>query len=368
MILTNFWWLIVWTIIGGLLLNYLSPKERITVLGKEKNTWTPFATYIFITPLIIWGGFRKNFGDTEHYRKTFHEIGGSLSQFGEFYDGLNKDKFFYSLEYLFKVFFGDNDILFFLLLALFQIVIISNLFRKYSTNYWLSMFIFIASTDYLSWVFNGVRQFLAVTMIYAATSCILKKQFIRVLIIILIASRFHGSALLMIPVVFIIQGRVLNRKTIFSTLLSVVLLVYIGSFTSILETLLADTQYTNVVSDWQSFNDDGMNPIRALIFSVPSILVFLGIKNIRYENDPVINMAANASLITTAISIVAVGTSGIFIGRLPIYTGVYAYGILLPWAIDHIFTEQSAKMIKAIAVVAYCLFFYYQMHFTWGII
>ena len=51
------------------------------------------------------------------------------------------------------------------MLASIQAIILVTIYRKYSTNYLLSIFLFIASTDYLSWMFNGVRQFAAVTTV-----------------------------------------------------------------------------------------------------------------------------------------------------------------------------------------------------------
>lgn len=57
--------------------------------------------------------------------------------------------------------------LFSVLLAAFQLLVIVWMFRKYSEDYWFSIFLFIASTDYISWTFNGIRQFTAVVIAYA---------------------------------------------------------------------------------------------------------------------------------------------------------------------------------------------------------
>ena len=62
------------------------------------------------------------------------------------------------------------------MLASIQAIILVTIYRKYSTNYLLSIFLFIASTDYLSWMFNGVRQFAAVTIIFASTKFMLEKK------------------------------------------------------------------------------------------------------------------------------------------------------------------------------------------------
>ena len=68
---------------------------------------------------------------------------------------------------LLKTVIGNSDVLFFLIIAAFQILCICFIYRKYSVNLWFSLFLFIASGDYISWVFNGMRQFIAVTLIFA---------------------------------------------------------------------------------------------------------------------------------------------------------------------------------------------------------
>ena len=77
-----------------------------------------------------------------------------------------------------KSILGDSYTLFFLLLAAFHLLMIMWMCRKYSEDYWFSIFLFVASTDYLSWTFNGIRQFTAVVIVYAATPFILKKKYI----------------------------------------------------------------------------------------------------------------------------------------------------------------------------------------------
>lgn len=144
--------------------------------------------------------------------------------------------------------------------------------------------------------------------------------------------------------------------------------MFVNQFTNILDSLLSETQYANMVSDYKSWNDDGTNPIRVLVYSIPMILSIVGLKYIREEDDQVINMTVNASIITTGLLIISAGTSGIFLGRLPIFTSLWAQCILLPWEINHIFTKDSARIVKMMAVFCYCAFFYYQMHISWGIL
>ncbi len=369
MTLTNYWWLLIWMFTGGALIALCAPKKKEFVCGKLEERWTMSSALLLVLPYIIWAGFRSDiYGDTYSYRNMFREAPSSLSQLILYINDATKDKGFSALVVIVKSIIGNSDILFFLIIAIFQLLCIVYVYRKYSCDFWFSIFVFVAATDYMSWMHNGIRQFIAVTIILASSELIIKKKYVSVVLIILLASTFHASALLMIPGVFIIQGKAWNKKTILTLALALVAILMIDKFTGILDYLLAETQYSNMVTDWQTWEDDGTNPIRVLVYSIPTILSIIGLKWIREADDPMINLAVNASICSTALYILSIFTSGIFIGRLPAFFLFWGTGILLPWELENIFTKESKKIIEIVAVVAYSIFFYYQMHYIWGLI
>ena len=67
------------------------------------------------------------------------------------------------------------------------------------------------------------------------------------------------------------------------------------------------------------------------------------------------------SIVSVGFYIVSMFTSGIFIGRLPIYFSLYSY-ILLPWEIDHMFTKRSARLIYVVMVVGHLGFYLYSVN------
>ena len=247
MTLTNYWWLLIWIFIGGVLALFI-PKQQELVNGRKVERWTMPTALILIAPYIVWAGFRSNaFGDTGSYQKAFRECASSFGEIGNYLSSVTKDKGFYLLMALEKSIFGDSCRLFFVLLAAFQLLIIVWMFRKYSEDYWFSIFLFIASTDYISWTFNGIRQFTAVVIAYAATPFILKKKYIPSILLILLASTMHQSVLLMIPIIFIIQGKAWNKKTVLCILACLAALLFVDRFTNIMDSMLAETQYQNLI-------------------------------------------------------------------------------------------------------------------------
>lgn len=65
MILTNYWWLLIWVFIGGWVLNIYIPKRHEVVLGNTEVRWRVLPAFLLMLPYIVWAGFRSNaFGDS----------------------------------------------------------------------------------------------------------------------------------------------------------------------------------------------------------------------------------------------------------------------------------------------------------------
>ena len=337
--------------------------RRENVLGMEarRATWT-YAMLVAL-PLIALAVTRSNyFGDTWAYILDYRSIPGTLSGKMEYIRAHTKDTGFYAMGALVSVFAGAHFRYFFLLIALVQGYALMKLYRKFSEDYWLAMFIFVASTDYLSWMYNGIRQFFAVAITLHAFEPIVRKKYVKAGIIIAFASLFHQSALMMLPIMFIVQGRPWNWKTLLVILGTVVIMSSSGLFAATLDTVLADTQYSNVVSDWRYGGDDGTNPIRVLVYSVPTILSLFCRRKIIKDGGRVVCIACNMGIISMALYLVSMVTSGIFIGRLPIYCSLYANGILLPWELKHFY----GRSIRSAALFCYTGFYFFQLIFGWG--
>lgn len=365
--LTNYWWLLIWMFAVGGVMAFFLPKRKEYVCGREEYRWEWLPAILLALPYVIWAGTRGYFGDTYNYMKSFENVPGVLSQIPGYLAENEKDKGFTVLMVVFKAIFSDSSMWFFLAIAAFQMLCIVAVYRKYSTDYWISMFLFIASTDYLSWMQNGIRQFIAVTAIFAGFGLLLKRKYAALLCLILLASTVHGSALIMIPIVLIIRGKALNRRTMLLLAAMAAAVLFIGKLTPILNDVLVDTQYNDMVMNEIWINDDGTNMLRVLVYSIPAILAVVGKRYIDREDDMVVNISVNASFVSSFLYLVSAVSSGIYIGRLPIYVSLASY-ITLPWLIDNMFTEKSARFVKLAMILGYLAFFYYQMHITWALI
>lgn len=358
--MSNYYLILVWVAVAWVIGLCTKVQRTEYVCGEKVQRYYPLWAFLIYLPLVIWSGFRGYVGDTGAYMKMFQEIPSGLRNIPSYIDTIEKDKGFYLFSAVIKDLISDNVNVYFIILALIQVVLLIKVYRKYSSNYIVTFFLFVASTDYISWMFNGIRQFTAVTITFFAFEYILKKKYVPAVLIVLFAALFHGSALLVLPFIFIAQGQAWNKKTILFIIAVIVAVMFIGEFTDILDTLLAETQYKNVVSDWQEWQDDGTNILRVLVYAVPSVLSLIGLRFIKYADDPVINLCTNMSIASVGFYVVSMFTSGIFIGRLPIYFSLYGY-ILLPWEIEHMFSEKSVKLVYLAMIAGYLGFYLYSI-------
>ena len=107
--------------------------------------------------------------------------------------------------------------------------------------------------------------------------------------------------------------------------------------------------------------------MRVLFYAVPCLASLAFKKRIDRINDPVINISINLSIATTGFYVLSFFTSGILMGRVPIFFSLSNY-ILFPWLIHRLFTKQSAAVLKVALCLVYFAFFYFQMGITWGVL
>ena len=176
---------------------------------------------------------------------------------------------------------------------------------------------------------------------------------------VLIASQIHVSAIIWLPVCLVIKGKPFNYKVLL--MMGVVLLAtqFVSTFTNLLEDTLTGTIYDGLTD--QFAKDDGSNIMHTLIAAVPVGISLLGRKTIDKENNSKINMMVNISVFGMAMSLLANFTSGLIIGRMPIYFTIFNYA-LIPWLIRHVFTKQSAQFMKLLCYLGYAAYMAYYFY------
>lgn len=110
-----------------------------------------------------------------------------------------------------------NDYHWYLLsVALITVGLMIYSIRRYSTDYLLSVYIYITFGFY-TFLFNTVRQAIALAILFYGVKYFLERKLVKYLIIVFFASLFHVSAYIMIPFYFLVHSKIRIELKVFST-------------------------------------------------------------------------------------------------------------------------------------------------------
>ena len=353
--------ILLWLVpIGFISRDYSTLRYELTC-GRWGWRSRPLFAFIVFLPIFIMTVYGRVRADTWAYLSMFRALrtdaAGALEAIQK-----AKDPGFTVFGLIVKTIFGSDQTAYRFLIAAVHTIPLILVLRKYSLDYVFSIFLFIAFGYHLSWMMNGLRQFMAVTIIFAATPWILKQDAAKTIPIILFAALFHKSALIFIPVFFIVQGEVWNWKTLLFSFLMVIATLFFARNGDSFDTLADNVGYS--ISSMKESGDDGTNPIRVLVHSIPMILSFIYRDGLKKDNNPLINLCVNMSVLTAGMYLVSMVTSGIMVGRMPIYTSLYNL-ILLPYLVYHCFPRNIMKFVFLGVIVFHFAFLYIEAGGLW---
>lgn len=363
--MTIYVFMLIWVIIFGILANVTSKTVCVDsenmVYEQRVNLFFALMTFSVI---IFFASLRSSVADTGAYISMFKSYPSDLSQIDGLLNGVAKRyPGFLVLTVLLKKFTSDYNIWFTIIAVISGICVMIPLY-KYSSNFGVSAFLFMASCQF-SWMFNGMRQFLVASIIFACTGLVLRKKFIPYAIIVCLLSTIHTSALILIPMYFIVTGEPWNKRTMLFVGAIILAILFTSKFTGMLEDVVENTDYATSMEEFKE-TDDGTSIIRIAVESVPIIIAFVYRNRIKDKLTPIIKLSINMSLVASGLYVISkIARSGIMLGRLPIYFSMYNL-ILLPWLIKNIFNKEEKRLVYYLMVILYLAFFYYQMVVTWN--
>lgn len=324
------------------------------IVRKKNKKYGIFFLIIVISILVLVAGLRNDIGDTGMYKHLYTLVGPGYSA-GEGYE----PGFIFFLKVL-KVFSDNPQFMIFVTALITNVINISVIYSFTRDDYFeLATFMYIASGYYIV-TMNGIRQSLAAAFILLATYLILKGHFWRYCFVILILYTIHNSALIMIPVYFVVRQKAWTKNTYIIYGVTLIGLFMYQPFMNILMKVLGDSKYS-VYSD---FDGGGANPIRIAIFFVPVILAYMKRDSLkrRWDNQSIF---VNMNIICLIVMLFS-AFNWIF-ARFTIYFQLYSF-ILLPIIISKCLESKEKRLIYFLLIICYFIFFYYDHVITMNIV
>ncbi|WP_078428916.1 EpsG family protein [Alkalihalobacterium alkalinitrilicum] len=315
-----------------------------TEIGPTEVKPNKLLAFLALSTLVLVSGLRNNVGDTYYYMHSY-----SIANFSWETIEFEGDFGFNILQMLLQQISSDPQIMIFVTALLTNALIVMTLYH-YSRLFEISLYVYI-TIGYFLVSMNGIRQYLAAAIVFAATKYIIEGSFKKYLLVVLFASTIHQTALILIPIYFIVRSPAWSRTTYILLGCSIFIVIGFNEFMNILFSAIEDTQY----GGYKNFQEGGASVLRVSVGAVPVLIAFLGrdkLKRIFPNSDVIVNMSI-LSLVFLVIS-----TQNWIFARFSIYFGLYQL-ILISWIIK-LFSKKDQKLVYYGILVCYFIYFFFE--------
>lgn len=251
---------------------------------------------------------------------------------------------------------GMSEMQFLLLIAVIIYVPFCRFLYRYSENPMMS-FIYWFAFGLFGYSLGLFRQMIAISITLYGFSYIKERKLVRYLLITILASTFHLSALIVIPLYFIY---IFDVKRIFKWVLILETIVYVGARTVLLFILRFFPRYAGYIGGQYDLQEQGNT-----MFVFLNILLILGYyiycKNEKNQN-PTMHICINAMMV--AVVIQAMAHVMAILGRITNYYSIYMV-LLIPMCINRYFKQRS-KLYANIIVSLFLILIFYIMNVRGG--
>lgn len=199
--------------------------------------------------------------------------------------------------------------------------------------------------------FNAVRQSMAATVAFCGFQFARDKKFVKYLLIILIAFLFHRSAIIMLPLYFLINNNIKIKNILLLIAATVVVLL---SYEYIMPMIGALTE--QVYSDENMYIWGSVNILRILVACAPAIMfIILRLGKVdSQEEKQYINM-----LIFHAV-LMSMSSQSAYLARSGLYSSFYC-AIAIPEMLKKI-SKQNRAFVTLFMLIMYFAFWLYELN------
>ena len=160
--MTVYWFMMAWVILFGIMAQVTAKRVCVGEYLSEE-IYEPRANFfmalVTFAVIIFFAGARSFAGDTGAYIDMFKDYPLFQNAHDVIFDSSAREPGFRLFSILIKTYIADDYTVWFYIIAIISGICVMIPLYKYSCNFGVSAFLFMASCQF-SWMFNGMRQFL----------------------------------------------------------------------------------------------------------------------------------------------------------------------------------------------------------------
>ena len=327
----------------AVLLCFLSRIDKHSVSAKNIFLFALFCL------LSLFAGLRdRTVGtDTNSYVYRFLQVVSGTGYTGNELS-IDQEPAYFIVQELAAVFSNDYVALLLLTSSIFVLCVLIVL-NKLSFNITLSLFTFIC-LGYYTFCFNAIRQSLALCIYMLSIPFLIKKKFIKYCAIVLLASMFHKTIIIAIPIYFILIMPVSKKSYLIYFIITLVSIVALPSL----------LQYGAQIEDrYQLYQESvtGGEMLTVFYFLLSAFFIWVR-KYIHKENIASYDIYLNMSIMGTIIYLVVFFSSAyVELTRFAIYFQVGAV-FLWPYIFKSLKNKHIYLPIYFLFIVGHLAFMY----------
>ena len=325
------------------------PLRRPGGLGQPLPN--PIAVILPIVFYTVFVAMRRTIGDTYFYMHSFTLMPD--------YNEIQMETFFTSMFGFFQAIIRnmtDDPQWLIAFAAVFSIPVPLVILYKYCPRFEMALFMFVAFS-YLGGAMNGMRQYMATSIVLLATRYLFserKTDFIKYAVIILLAYCMHNSAIIMLPMYFVVRRKAWQISSYVLVLCSAVGVVIFDAILPSFLSALEQTSYaTYSENGWfTSGQEGGSSLIRVMFIAYPLVIAYMNKERLKMLGR-IGDILVNIAFVDVAIYMLAM-YNWIF-ARLAIYLAIY-FMIFVIWVVNYAVKPKDRSMYVFITIAIYFLY------------
>lgn len=243
----------------------------------------------------------------------------------------------------------------FIVYAFITYYLIEKGIRNYSYNYPLSVILYIMTMSYYR-SFNATRQWCAAAILFYGYEFILRKDFKKYLIIVIIATMFHSASLVAIPFYFIVNNRFFSKRNLIISICFILFAILFENIIFDFMKLLQNTDY-GYYSEWFKVSGRDAHPMRFVVSIIPLIIFILFYRKYKMleQGRKDIDIIMNFTLLNSLFMLLSI--KNYIFSRFCAFTELYII-LLIPEIIRLFPKGKKRLLVYFIIIICYFAYMY----------
>lgn len=329
---------------------FLAEKSCKTAIAADNTVLrtptkdTKVFLFVVVVALTVTAGCRYHVGtDYGNYIDLYRKY--ARATFGEL-TGITKEPILPVIGKLSSIFFDSYYPMFFAASVITVALALKTTYQD-TTDYVFVTLLYALSGSWVS-SFNGVRQFMAITIVYMGRKYIYQRRFIKFLAVCFIGFLAHKSALFFVLIYFVYTEKISEKRIL---MIAVATAIISRSYEHIFEFIGWMNDKEN--AELSAYATRSVNVFRTLVGCAPAVVGVYFACTRKLEKKQVFYvymMVANAAIqIATSDSA--------YLARLGSFTGIF-----VPLALSNITKLCNKRYYAALRVAIICLYFLFWLY------